>query len=398
MNDFKNVRAHTILFTEDCPLQCTYCQLRLESEYGTCEGQTFEEILNKVKEYDEKDEKDGVQTQLTFTGGEPFLYWGWIKKIIEIYGKKFIYHFNTCGYCFTEEILEFLSRYETYFTLSIDGGEKLTNYIRPVKGTKYHTGYYKKIKEIVPILTYYFPNVECKVIVNNRYVDLMYDIYLDMEKLGFQKVNFILDFNSRPYVEGTSKHIQRVWDDNDTLILAEQAELIVKEILLRMSCNKKFLQVSNIDRIIQFLLNDNQEYSPDNLVCNVFKGRTLSTLSNPDDRHCFESLFNTLEEARQALIEEYEQLKGKCLLDQECPAFLYCANYNCPISSHQCTGNFFGFDTLECIITKVFYKETLKLLTIANDICPESEIYQNYINQFNYPGKEEYYGNILSFE
>ena len=84
MNDFKNVRAHTILFTEDCPLQCTYCQLRLESEYGTCEGQTFEEILNKVKEYDEKDEKDGVQTQLTFTGGEPFLYWGWIKKIIEI--------------------------------------------------------------------------------------------------------------------------------------------------------------------------------------------------------------------------------------------------------------------------------------------------------------------------
>ena len=147
MIDMKNLRAHTILFTEDCPLNCRYCQLKLEADYLVYEGQSFEKILEKVKMYDEQDEKDGVGTQLTFTGGEPFLYWDWIKQIIEIYGQKFVYHFNTCGYCFTEEILEFLSHYNTHFTLSIDGGEQLTNYIRPVKGTKYHTGYYKKIKE-----------------------------------------------------------------------------------------------------------------------------------------------------------------------------------------------------------------------------------------------------------
>lgn len=398
MIDMKNLRAHTILFTEDCPLNCRYCQLKLESDYLVYKGQSFEKILEKVKMYDEQDEKDGVNTQLTFTGGEPFLYWDWIKRIIEIYGQKFVYHFNTCGYCFTEEILEFLSHYNTHFTLSIDGGEQLTNYIRPVKGTKYHTGYYKKIKEISPILTYYFPQVECKVIINNRYVDLLYDIYLDMEKLGFQQINFILDFNARPQVEGTKKHIQRLWDDNDTKILKEQFDLLVKEILLRFSYNKKFMRISNIDKIIQFLLLDIKEYSPDNLVCNVFKGRTLETLQNEKERHCFEGHYDKLEDAYFALIEEYNKTNGICPLDSSCPAFLYCANNNCPISSYQCTGNFFGCDTLECIISKISYEAAIKILTIANDICTDSSSYKNYINYFNYPGKEEYYNDILSFK
>ena len=85
MIDVREVRAHTILFTEDCPLNCRYCQLKYEDEYGTCQGQTFEEIKQKIEQYEQQDEKDGVGTQLTFTGGEPFLYWPWIKEIIDKY-------------------------------------------------------------------------------------------------------------------------------------------------------------------------------------------------------------------------------------------------------------------------------------------------------------------------
>ena len=36
--------------------------------------------------------------------------------------------FNTSGYLFTEEMLEYLSNYTTNFVLSVDGNEKLTNY------------------------------------------------------------------------------------------------------------------------------------------------------------------------------------------------------------------------------------------------------------------------------
>jgi organic radical activating enzyme len=66
--DARKVRAHTILFTEDCPLNCRYCQLKYEDDYGVYQGQTFEEILNKIKKYDEEDTRDNVRTQLTFTG------------------------------------------------------------------------------------------------------------------------------------------------------------------------------------------------------------------------------------------------------------------------------------------------------------------------------------------
>ena len=399
MISMEKIRAHTILFTEDCPLDCRYCQLKLESDYHKFKTTTFEEILEMVQNYRDQDIKDGFETQFTFTGGEPFLYWEWIKEIIEKYQDTCVYHFNTCGYCFTEEILEFLSKYQVYFTLSIDGGEALTKYLRPVKGTKYHTGYFKKIKEITPILTYYFPNIECKIIINNRTVDLLYEIFLDMEKIGFRNINFILDFNARPQVKGTSKEIQRVWEDNDTKILEEQFELLIKEFLLRFSINKNFARVSNIDNIIQFLLLDIKEYSPENLVCRVFNGRTLKTLYGNEDRNCFAEHFETLEEAKKGLIKAFNDCNGKCPLDDKCSAFLYCANNNCPISSYDCTKTWFGSDTLECILTKVSYKAALQLLTVANEICPESQSYQRYLNTFNYPGKEEYYGDkILSFK
>ena len=391
--DTRKVRAHTILFTEDCPLNCRYCQLKYEDEYGLYDGQTFEEILEKIKKYDEEDTRDNVHTQLTFTGGEPFLYWEWIKQIIEMYQEKFIYHFNTSGYCFTEEILEFLSHYTVHFTLSVDGGESLTNYLRPVRGIPSHVGYFKKIKEIAPTLIYYFPNVICKIIINNRYVDLTYQTYLDMEQLGFRNATFILDFNSRPYLEGTSKQIQRVWNEEDTKILSEQIELIVQEIIYGFKINKRRMGLTNINDIIKFLMSNIKDYSPHNLICGVFNGRTLETLQNTKDRSCFDGKFETLDDAFNALIQEYKECNGKCVIDPECPAFLYCANYNCPISSFLTTGKFLGSDTLECILAKESYYSALKILSICNDICPDSKAYRAYLNEFNYTGKEEAINN-----
>ncbi len=399
VKEVKNIRARTILFTEDCPLECRYCQLKYEDGYGTCEGQTFEFILDKINKYDIEDRADGVETQLTFTGGEPFLYWHWIKQIIEKYQHRFVYHFNTSGYLFTEEILEFLSNYQVYFTLSIDGGERLTNYLRPVKSNPTGVGYFKKIKEIVPILMYYFPSTSCKIIINNRYVDLLHETYLDMERAGFQQATLILDFNSRPYYEGTIKQTQRVWDDNDTKILYEQIQLIVKEFLLGFNCNTIRMRITNFDDIIRFLMLNDLSYSPSNLTCNVFKGRTLETLSAPTEQHCFINQFKSLDEAYQALINRYNELDGKCPIDSECKAFSFCANRNCPISAVVATGDFLKADHLECIMNKISYKMALQILSIGNELYSENKAYLCYLNEFDYLDKKEAIdnGNPISF-
>ena len=391
------IRAHTILFTEDCPLDCRYCELQLESDYNTCEGQSFEFINQKIRQYIEEDKRDGKRSQFTFTGGEPFLYWDWIKKIIETYGKEYIYHFNTSGYLFTEENLKFLSQYNSQFTLSIDGGEMLTNYLRPVKGNRSHTGYFKKMKEIVPVLQYYFPNTIAKLIINNRYVDLLYENYLELERVGFRKVSLILDFNSRPSYAThptTRPIIQRLWNDEDTKILQEQMSLITKEILIGFSMNIRRMEITNFNNIAEFLLKQQKDYSTDNLLCNIFEGRTLETMTNSKDRTCFSGLYDNLDDAKKALIEEFNSCNGKCPHDEDCPAFLYCANYNCPISSYHATKSFLKADELECIMAKASYFSVVALLQNANDICPDSLAYKQYLNQFNYKGKEEYLNGI----
>ncbi len=291
-----------------------------------------------------------------------------------------IYHFNTSGYCFTEEMLIFLSKYKTFFTLSIDGGEALTNYIRPVQNNLTQTGYFKKIKEIAPTLLYYFPDVEAKVIINNRYVDLTYQTYLDLEAIGFRYITLILDFNSRPQVKGTKKEIQRVWEDKDTEVLQEQLTLISKEILLGFIYNKKRAEITNFNKILKFLLLNINDYSPDRLQCQVFSGRTLETLTNSKERHCFEGHFKNLEDAKQNLINEFNKTNGQCPLDKDCPVFLYCANFNCPISSHSATKMFFGSDTLDCILTKSIYPLVLNILNFMNINYPDSFLYIQYIN------------------
>ena len=94
-------------------------------------------------EFDKKDDQNKYISRLLFSGGEPLLYWDWIKEIIEKYQNRFQYAFNTSGYLFTPEMIEFLSHYQVNFVLSVDGDEKLTNYLRPVNAAKYKTGYFK---------------------------------------------------------------------------------------------------------------------------------------------------------------------------------------------------------------------------------------------------------------
>ena len=119
------IRDHTILFTEACPLNCRYCYLQTDDVFGKAKNMTLEDIIQMIENIKEKDSKDPeIISQLTFTGGEPFLYWDWIKTIMEKYGNDFRYTFNTSGYSFTEETLIFLSKFDSVnFVLSIDGTE-----------------------------------------------------------------------------------------------------------------------------------------------------------------------------------------------------------------------------------------------------------------------------------
>ena len=63
----------------------------------------------------------------------------------------------------------------------------------------------------------------------------------------------------------------------------------------------------------ELILKQQKDYSPDNLVCNLFEGRTLETMTNSKDRTCFSGLYDNLDDAKKALIEEFNSCNGKCI-------------------------------------------------------------------------------------
>ena len=380
------IRSHTILFTEACPLACRYCYLRDDYFYNSAPTMTFEQILNLVETYNQQDDPTKYRSQLLFTGGEPFLYWDWIKAIIDKYGDRFEYCFNTSGYCFTEEILRYLSKVKIVeFVLSVDGTEELTNYLRPLRNDPLQVGYFKKFKEIAPTLLYYFPKTPYRIIINPRYIDKVHESYLEAEKLGFKYFTFILDFETRP---DDTKNNQRAWTDEDTVKLQYQFNLIAQEIIMGFVNNVSRPMIIPVNSAVNFLLNQ-KPFLPENLPCQLFSGRSNSTMYNPEaaDTNCMSGDFENLDLCAEALMAAYEKTNGICDKDPECQAFEYCALHCCPKNSLTYYKEFFKFETLECVVNKIAYRLAVQILDICNQVCPQSRTFKKYINGFNYPGK-----------
>lgn len=380
------LKVHTIIMTEACPLACRYCDLRNDTCFGKSQSLTYDEVKATVAKYDEEDNYEVEDTRILFSGGEPFLYWDCIKEIIETYENRFQYAFNTSGYCFTEEMLEFLSHYKVTFVLSVDGDEKLTNYLRPLKSNPYKVGYMKQLKKIIPTMLYYFPMTPFRIIVNPRYVDLLYQQYLEAERLGFRYFTFILDFESRPDRNLNKDTI--IWEEKHTNILQEQFDLIIRDIVFGFYQNVSKPRIVEMDKVLQYLLKP-VEFSPENLPCKVFDGRTLNTLYVQKDFYCMSMAFPDPEDAKRELMEAYNRQNHQCTLDKECPAFDYCALHCCPQLGLTTRTGFFDFDPLECAINKVIYKSAIKLLYLSNELCPDAQLYKQFINSFSYEGKEE---------
>lgn len=377
---FRPIRVRSIIFTEACPLDCRYCNFKESTNFGTAHNLTKEELFNFVKKFDELDDYNSINTRILFSGGEPFLRWEWIKEIIQQYGNRFSYGFNTSGYLLTEEMIEFLSHYEVDWTLSIDGDEYLTNYLRPVTSNPFHNGYMKQLRKILPTFLYYYPRVPFRIIINHRYVDLLYKMYKFAEELNFPYFTFILDFNNRNFIRPNEKEKKYdPWLPEHTKILQEQLDLICQEILMGYIQEIKKPQIIALNNIISFLLNE-IDFSPEIMRCQLFNERTLTTLyNNTLDSYCLKREFPDITILKQQVQQEYNSLNHQCIKDNNCDLFEFCCINNCIQNGYYQDGRFFNFDELECIVNKSCYNMALKLLTIANETCKDSFVYQQYI-------------------
>lgn len=375
----KRLKVYTVLFTENCPLNCRYCYLRSSDRPDDLERSTLSlaQVRNLIQNFDKSLNSEEEIGQILFTGGEPFLYFNEIvKPIMNEYGDHFQWQFNTSGYCFTEEILEYLSKFMVVsFVLSTDGPRAVTNYLRPFKSG--NVGYWDKLKEISPTLLYYFPKTPYRSIVNPRWCDQLYNCYLDADRLGFKYFSFILDFRSRP---NDLKENQKPWTQENIDLLSNQIQLISKEFLLGFLNDIKKPQINEIDNIISFLFKQ-IEFKPENLPCQVFNNRGITSVydKNLVSKNCLSECFNSLDEAKKALEDAYIKQNHKCKLDPNCPAFEYCALTTCPKDSYYYYKEFFKVGELECILNKVCYEAAIKILSAGNQNLLNNTLYKQYL-------------------
>lgn len=377
-------RSHTILFTEACPLACRYCYLKDGDSYGNMPLDE-DEIFAEIDRIDKEDDPNEVISMLLLTGGEPFLYPDLVKKIITKYGNRFWYRFNTSGYLLTKDMLEFLSDYVVDFVLSVDGDERLTNYLRPIHANPYKTGYMKKLKEILPTLLYYFPRTPFRIIVAPRYVDCLHEMYLFAEQCGFRHFTFILDFESRP-----SKPLKgKLWEPKHTEILQQEINKIVMEILSGWAEGISRPMMRELDYVLQWAAKG-REFSPMLFPCRVFDGRSNYTVASPTPSMCMLN-YGTEEQVKKAIIEEYQSSKG-CPNDPNCAAWDYCAQNCCPKNNIDAHGKYLQLEELDCALRRVSYYGAMTLLKFGQDLCSDSALFKQYLIEMGF-GKEEGHGS-----
>lgn len=93
----------------ECNLNCTHCHSKVQKyEFNP-------DVIEFIRQ--------GGFRRITFSGGEPLMYWDTIKRVAESLGKEFQYKFVSNLTLLTEEMVPFLNEYNFIVVCSFDGSD-----------------------------------------------------------------------------------------------------------------------------------------------------------------------------------------------------------------------------------------------------------------------------------
>lgn len=370
----KPPRETTILFLDECPLACTYCNLKLRS-FENPSSMTYEEVDAIVAATLAKPDADQYTNVLLFTGGEPLVRWDIIEAIITKYDHQFIYKFNTSGYLFNAERLKFLSNYDVEFVLSVDGDSSITDTIRPTINPAAKPFYTRMKEDVFPFLLYYFPYVQWKNIIFAEHLDKVYNCYMAAEEAGFKSIKFVIDFNLEELTPEQYAVLQLEFDK------------ILTHMIVRFHNGDIPVIVDGIEQFLSNQLNSQAPFTVDELVCGLFNGRTQVSIWKEqhdgdiqNNSYCLAKDFPDQADLRAAVEAEFNSLNNVCPNDPECPYFNYCCKQNCIKNSWDSFQNFFTFVPIECQLQRLVADLTIKLLAYGNQaLAGRSQAYDQFI-------------------
>ena len=202
-----------LFVTDNCNLTCPYCFVKNKNN----DRWMSVKVAKRSVDFLLKESRSTHNVQITFMGGEPFLNFNLISKIIpfanskaDVLGKKISYHVTTNGTLFDKNILLFMEKYKLRALVSVDGGEKNHNKTRK---TISEMGTFETVIGSIKLLKKIQPWAGVRMTVIPDSVD---DLFKDVKELFGLGVNY---FNIAPAsgVWWPYKSIQS-WVNNSCLI------------------------------------------------------------------------------------------------------------------------------------------------------------------------------------
>ncbi len=140
------IKSLTLNVTQICNLKCNYCAAGGDGTYGEAINKvSIEKTLPQIKFFLES-LKDGGVFNLSFVGGEPFLYPEAMKVIYdyvlaETAGRNIECRFmvTTNGTLITDQVVEMLKTMKIFITVSLDGTKSINDIVRPSKSGRSST-------------------------------------------------------------------------------------------------------------------------------------------------------------------------------------------------------------------------------------------------------------------
>lgn len=373
-----------------CPLKCRYCVQRENPDLWSLEI-SAEEMIQKVQDF--MDYCGIFKCRVNISGGEPLLKYKDIQTLIKHFPDN-EYEISTSGYLLNREMAQWFSYYNVFYIFSVDGTEKVTNYLRPLANGEY--GYFEQLKKNLPHILYFSPNARAKLIVSKNLISEVYTTYLELERLGFKEI-FI---TPNVYENEVDTHHPELstgeWTEKDWLAFEEQISLINKQICLGIKNNVQRCLVTNIfTPVIKMIFPDtSDEFNIQKSICTVlfYKGGSgpekgqLHNFLSPISL-CIENLDESLK-TQEDLINKVKQDKKlltnkPCPLDPECPFLPSCIYSTCLAENIKAkSGNVLLASPFQCRTQKIYHKFAMDFIRCLNNTENEiSEWYWHKINQ-----------------
>jgi len=174
-----------LIITRDCNLRCKYCYVKKEPA-----NMPLDIAIDAVEFIARNALISGENPSINFFGGEPLLRWSDLIIPLALYirkkfGNKFKISMTSNGLLLDREKLEFMKSYNIGLMFSMDGNKQTQDLNRP---TKYGNSSFEILKEKIPLILEYYPNITFRSTTDHDNVSQFFDNHRFAVENGFKKV------------------------------------------------------------------------------------------------------------------------------------------------------------------------------------------------------------------